>query len=108
MWYVWNAYTLQHNFKQRGFCPYKLDLFMKLVIELTESQLHHLESSLFAGKMEAWNHAIDFTEIGTEDKAEIWNRIKEGREEVEKLIGTAIDEQERIGRFKFGIWQGLD
>ena len=82
--------------------------YMKLVIELTESQLHHLQSSLFAGKMEAWNHAIEFTKLGKEDKAEIWNRIKEGREEVEKLIGTAIDEQERIGRFKFGIWQGLD
>lgn len=70
---------------------------MKLTLELTEQQIHHLESCLFAGKMEAWKNAIDFTREGTEDKAEIWNRIKQGREEVEKLIEAAIDEQ--LGSF---------
>lgn len=57
MWYVWNAYTLQHNFKQRGFCPRKIVLFMKVEMSAlqiaiaqtaVESQMKEVEQADFS------------------------------------------------------------
>ena len=72
---------------------------MKLVLDLDENQLHHLQSCLYAGRMEAWDYMDDYIKLDREGKAKIWERILYNRRALGDLITSAIEEQGCIGSF---------
>jgi hypothetical protein len=70
---------------------------MKLVLELTDMQLHTLESCIFAGRIQAADYMREHRELGDEEKAALWERMLDSRRELGLTIRTAIEDQDGIG-----------
>lgn len=70
---------------------------MKLVLELTESQLNQLQIYVYRGKLEAQDEMHEYLEECQEDDRQLWGRIRDKRVEVWDIIESAIEEQEGMG-----------
>lgn len=72
---------------------------MRLVLELTEMQLHHLESCLLAGRIQALDYAREHIRLREEDRAATWEKILDGRRELALIVSSAIEAQDCMGSF---------
>ena len=73
---------------------------MKLILELDQSQIHHLRSCLWAGKIEAYSLTKGYMAAQKTDEMKKWDLIWKRRRNLADLINTAIEEQYIIVNFE--------